>query len=169
MSSIKFIGFRGVGLLSKAIRFVTRSPFYSHIGYIDHNGKLIECWPTPGNKMQAWGYSKLDHHHDGTPYEIWELQVDPVQAKYIDWFFYRLAVHRIKYDWTGAIGFVFKLVRERNDRFFCSEGCVAPLVQYLGWHTITPAHISPGNFINIIQAAGAKIIEKGEAKHGTAA
>jgi len=161
MGSVKFIGFRGIGLLSKAIRFFTRSPFYSHIAYLDKYGRVIECWPTPHNKMQAWTFSKMEHHHTGTPYEIWEMEVPAEVEKYTDWTMYRFASMKIKYDWTGCIGFVFKLVKDNRNRLFCSEGCITPLIQSLNWKTITAEHVSPQNFINIIEAYGAKIIKGG--------
>jgi len=167
MGSVKFIGFRGIGLLSKAIRFVTRSPFYSHIGYLDKYGRVIECWPMPGNKFQAWGFSKLEYHHKGTPYEIWEMEVPPEVEKYTDWTMYRFASMKIKYDWAGCIGFVFKLVKGNRNRLFCSEGAITPLIQYLNWKTITAEHVSPQNFINIIEAYGAKIIKRGVVGDGT--
>jgi len=161
MSSVTFIAFKGIGIVSKMIRFVTRSQFYSHIAYLDKYGRVIECWPTPSNKLQSWTISKLEYHHAGTPYEVWEMEVTPEIEKYCDWTMYRFASMKIKYDWAGCIGFVFKLVKDNRNRLFCSEGCITPLIQYLNWKTITAEHVSPQNFINIIEAYGAKIIKSG--------
>lgn len=159
MGTVRYVAFRGKSWISKLIRFVTRSKKYSHIGFLSANGELIECWPSRKNPFQRWCFSSFDNHRKGTSYEIWELAVPNETVFWIEEFFHDTARTGVMYDWLGVVGFVFKLVRDSSDRLFCSEGCMTPLVKYLGWDNINPSHVSPQDFIEIIQAAGARMIK----------
>ena len=152
MSKVRFVAFKGQSLVSRVIRFVTRSKDYSHIAYLSLNNQLIECWPTKNNKYQHWAYSKFENHKKNTSYEIWEFNVGKFQARYIDDEMHKLALCRVKYDWLGCLGFVFKLVKDSKTRMFCSEGCISPIVKVFNWNKITPSHVSPQDFIELIQA-----------------
>jgi len=160
MSSVKFVAFRGQSWISKAIRFVTRSPSYSHVGFLTGMGTLIECWPNPQNRFQRWCISSFDFHRAGTEYEVWELPCSQTHMIAISKFITQLAIKNTKYDWIGVLAFVFKRLSDADLRWFCSEGCVAPLVKAFKWTKVNPSHISPQNFVELIQVAGAKCIKE---------
>jgi hypothetical protein len=162
MAKVRFVAFKGKSLVSVAIRFFTRSKKYSHIGYLKTDEALIECWPSKGNRFQRWSVGGFENHSPGTDYEIWELIVTDKQYKYIDWFFYKAALFGFAYDWLGCMGFVFRLVRDSRDRFFCSEGCAAPLCRHLGWESVVPSHVSPQDFVELLDAAGGYMVKRGK-------
>ena len=159
---VRFIVFKGTSIVSKVIRFVTRSSSYSHVGYLDKIGQLVECWMTKKNPFSHWIISSLENHKPGTSYEIWELDVPLGSFITIDKYFAELVVNDTKYDWIGVLGFVFKFLRDKPTRLFCSEGCITPLVTSLCWFKINPAHISPQNFVELIQAAGGICTKRGK-------
>lgn len=162
---LKFVSFRGKSLTSKAIKFWTRSE-YSHIAVqpFDDLPILIEAWPHKGGFKTWWDWSSLEQHTPGTPFEVWAIDV-PIEVEkscmnqYNKW-----AREKQSYDWRGIIGFVFKFVRDAKKGRFCSEGAIEPLAREMDWNRITPSHISPQNFVEIIQAAGAKIESRGTVK-----
>lgn len=156
MPVVKFAVFEGKSFVSKAIRFVTRSSKYSHVGFLTNTDELIECWPTPGNKFQNWTLSSFANHKKGTSYEIWELKVSKPKSFLIHCFFQDQLNFSTKYDWLGVLAFVFKSLNTSPRRLFCSEGCIKPLVKLFDWTKITPSHVSPQNFVEILQVAGAR-------------
>lgn len=161
MPNVRFVAFKGKSFVSKAIRFVTRSKKYSHIGFLDSKNYLIECWPSSTNCFQHWCYSCFADHSPGTKFEIWGLEVNNNQQFLIEKTLETYAKKKTKYNWLGCLGFVFKFFGKRPNRLFCSEGCVTPLVKFLGWNSITPSHVSPQDFVELIEAAGAKLVRRG--------
>jgi hypothetical protein len=79
-------------------------------------------------------------------------------GKYHTW-----AANHAAYDWRGVIGFELKWVRENKKGFFCSEGAVYPFVKWRKLDRINPSHVSPINFIWILQAMGGKLVMTGKA------
>ena len=157
-----FVAFRGKSLISKGIRFVTRSKHYSHIGFLNENGVLVECWPTKANPFQRWLRSELTNHKPGTKFEHWALRCSAEERGYVSMGINALGMRRTKYSWLGCLGFVLKSVKKRPGRMFCSEGCIAPLVSYRNWSAVTPGHVSPQDFVELLQAAGAVMTYDGE-------
>lgn len=163
MKNIRFVAFKGKSFVSKAIRFVTRSKNYSHIAYLDLDSTLIECWPTKTNPFQHWTKSSFENHKPGTKFEVWEFELSGLNQQLINRSFLELVSSKTKYNWLGCLAFVFKfLAAERSDRLFCSEGCIRPIVKFLHWDRVVPSHVSPQNFIELIQAMGGVCVEQGE-------
>jgi hypothetical protein len=155
------VAFRGKSLVSKLIRFATRSKKYSHIAFLYcGDDLLVECWPSRDNPFQRWGFSSFSAHSPGTFYEIWELEVTLAQRISIREHFRIIAEEQVRYDWFGVLAFVFKVIRPNSNRLFCSEGCVLPLIKEFGWD-INASHVSPQDFINFLSIAGAKLTYEG--------
>ncbi len=161
MKTLKFVAFNSSGPVGTIIKFVTRSTRYSHIAVLDENGGLIECWPTRKNPFQHWMKSSFSNHKRGSQYEIWQLGVDDMTYEFCRYRYLNMAQSKVRYDWRGCLGFVFKLVKDNPRRLFCSEGCIRPLVLYNNWNSIKPSHVSPQRFVELIQAAGGKLVQKG--------
>jgi hypothetical protein len=162
MQELKFIAFKGKSIVSKAIRYFTRSRDYSHVAILMPDSKLIEAWD-----HQGWGqwtdYSTIAKHTKGTKYEIWELEVSEEAAAHCMGYYQHHADLKTPYDYFGVAGFIFKkTTRHSKKKLFCSELCITPLCEAKGWDKITPNHISPESFVDIIQAAGGKIIKEGK-------
>lgn len=166
LKHLDFIALKGTSFVSKTIKFYTRSD-YSHIGFVMPEGKtLIEAWTHDGGVKQWWDYSTPAAHKNGTPYEIWRLTVSEddwvkVTNIFMDW-----ADQKLPYDWWGILGFVTKGNKESSKGKFCSEGCIEPLVDVFNLTTITPSHISPEQFVNLVEAMGAHKIKEGLITNG---
>ena len=160
MNSVRFVAFKGKSFVSKVIRFVTRSKDYSHIAYLSKNNQLIECWPTKTNPFQHWMVSNFGNHKLGTEYEVWRLHTGEFSNK-INNYFFSIVDSKTKYNWIGCLAFVVKFINSiRHGRLFCSEGCITPIVKFLDWNRVIPSHVSPQDFIELIQARGAKCIKR---------
>ena len=170
MSKIRFACFNGTSLLSKAIRFTTRSRSYSHIAWVtgeEQSGKkLIECLNFGHGVKVYWDWSDYSNHANGTQVELWELEVSQPVFDLCIMTFTSWAWRKLEYDWPGILGFIFKRVRGSKEGRFCSEGCIEPLVLSMLWSSINPEHVDPQSFVNIIQAAGGCCIAAGEIKDG---
>ncbi len=149
--------FNGISLLSKLITFWTRGPV-SHIA-VEVDGRLIEAWKFPDGLR--WGYSDLSNHTPGTPYEVWELKLKPEEEEVCRAFWTGLAKRKAPYDLMGVFGFVVKATTGDKEKWFCSEGAIYPLVKVKRWDRIRPWRVSPTRFVEIIQAAGARLVEAG--------
>ena len=68
------------------------------------------------------------------------------------------------FDYVAAFGLFTKWRKEKEGQYFCSEGCITPLVRIFDWTHIKPWKVTPENFIQIIQACGGKLIDKGKIK-----
>lgn len=158
MVCLRYAAFKGTSLVSRIIRFWTRSE-YSHIAYMTADGELIECFNHRPWSIR-WGLvdPPFKHHAPGTPCEIWELPVDEAVALRVDEFMHMLAEAEAPYDWLAVLGFVFKWKKEENGKYFCSEGCAAPLCTELEW-TLPPWRISPDTFVALIRASGAVLVD----------
>ncbi len=148
--------FKGKSLLSKLIKFWTRSE-YSHVAFLLDDDTLIECW---GNSVfnVKWQIVSppFKNHIKGTPIEIWSLNVSKQEYEFIKNFMLCLGLSSFPYDYTGVLSFVLKVEKHNRCGFFCSEGCVYPIAKYRKWKTIKPYHINPVMFLNILEALEAK-------------
>ena len=156
-SKIRFVAFKGISLVSKIIRWWTRSP-YSHIAFLD-NGHLVEVWKHDDgfywSRTPMWG-----SHTPGTPVEIWEKEVSPIEAERVKIFLNDLAANRSPYDWEGLFGFVLKTPDDKN-KYFCSEGCAKALVEAGIWpKELQTGVIHPGYFIQLLLVSGFKKIRE---------
>ena len=158
MPELKFEVFRGKSWVSKAIRYFTRSRYYSHTAVMLPDNRLIEAWNHNGGMKQWTDYSAIEKHTPGTKYEIWKLPVTQEVYDHCMSFYIHHAEVKTPYDYAGIIGFVLKkTVRQNKKKLFCSELSMGPLCNSMGWDKIEPSHISPENFIDIIQAAGGSV------------
>ncbi len=157
MRKIYFAAFEGISLVSKIIKWWTRSS-YSHIAYIYNINTLalIEAWKFYDGFR--WGFSRIYHYHkSGTIVKILELKVDTYQYKNVNKFLYNLAINKVKYDFKGLFGFIFKC-KDNKDKYFCSEGCAQALINSNIWPSKIKAYkIHPGYFVDLLLVSGAKI------------
>jgi len=159
MQALRFVLFRGISLLSKSIRFFTRSN-YSHAAILDkEKQKLIESWSSIPHVH--WRYSDFSAHTPGTPYEIWELPVEDEQYERAMHFYRWLADRKFPYNYLGVIGFVLPFFTSSGG-FFCSEGCWEGLVfAEIAPKDIPGWKVSPDRFKEQIELLGAKLVRKG--------
>lgn len=158
MPELKFVAFRGKSVVSRLIRYFTRSPEYSHIAVLVPKMKntLIEAWNHEGGMKQWTDFSAIKQHSPGTRYEIWTLEVSEDVYKHCTNYYGHHAQQKTPYDYRGIIGFILKkTVKQNKKKLFCSELAITPLAEAREWDKVIPSHIDPGNFVDIIQAAGA--------------
>lgn len=146
---LQIASFHGISFLSKVVKIWTRSE-YSHVGYITKSGDLIE---TIQNKF--WGLTHtFKYHSPNTPIEIWEKEIDEHQHHLIESFLFDLAERRVKYDWMGILGFVFKTKNENPKAYFCSEGICEAFIYSNLWPSLESYKIYPGYFVNLLKVSG---------------
>ena len=160
---IRFLAYKGTDWLARVIRYQTQSD-YSHIAYLCDNSHAVECWPEHWRQLLnvRWSIRPIfKGYKRGDEYEIWGLDVSHGQACVIHNFFLGLAKRRVRFDYVAGFGLFAKWRTEKKGQYFCSEGCVAPLVKVFGWDHIVPWKVTPEMFVQIIQAAGGELIESG--------
>jgi hypothetical protein len=186
MRKIYFGAFIGRSIISKFIEFWTRSD-YSHIAYFNIEEKfMVEVWSPPSKSPfrilnQYWQLinwkedltEALEQNHSkDTIIEIWSFEVNEILYNYINNFMKQLAINKTKYDYLAILSFILRLKKQETKKYFCSEGCITPIVKSFNWYKINPAFVSPGDFVRILQAAGAKneeiiiLNDKGVKKNG---
>jgi hypothetical protein len=176
MRKLYFCAFSGNSIISKFIKFWTRSS-YSHIAYLyideekitdvfkNEKMYLIEVWKEKGKTILQQYWQKVDcsnklfkdcfkNHKKGTKIDIWSIEVEEDKYKYVNKFINNLAINKTKYDYVAIVSFLLRLKKQENNKYFCSEGCIAPLVNVNFWYEINPSFVSPSDFIKILQAAG---------------
>jgi len=159
MASLEFVGFKGVSLFSKFVKFFTRGD-YSHIAVLLSDGELIEVWKRSSGVY--WDYSTLQNHTKGTPYEVYSLPVSSEVAEKALSFYRYLALRRIPYNYLGVIGFVIPVFTS-NGGYFCSEGCWEGLAfASPDFRDIEGWRVSPTTFIKLIRLRGAELVHTGE-------
>jgi hypothetical protein len=164
MQKLIFVSFFGVSWASRLIRAVTRSMGTSHIAVWDTEKEtLIEAW---GGVSLCWRWSNFKNHTPGTQYEVWELDVDDKVYNTCMETYRKWADMGHPYDYIAILGFILRMRRENIYGDFCSEGAVRPLALALGWTKITPAFISPADFIALIQAAGGRLLAEKKSLKG---
>ena len=162
MSELMFVAFKGKSVISKTIRWFTRSMDYSHIAVMLPDGKLVEAWNHAGGFKQWVDYSAIEIHTPKTHYEVWSLEVPEGVHDFCLNYYNHHAQAKTPYDYKGIIGFISKGKKHENkNKLFCSELAISPVAHGLGWDRITPAHIDPETFIDIIQAAGGRLVKEG--------
>lgn len=111
---MKILAYRGKSLVSKAIRFQTRSP-YSHIAVELDDGSVIEAWHK-GGVVHRKHYR--EGHTPGTPVDFYEISgdFDIEEAER----FLKMQVG-LKYDFVSVFRFVSRRKSPSNKKYFCSE------------------------------------------------
>lgn len=119
------------------------------------NCQLMEQWPHDGNFFKAWfDFNDFKDHKKGTPYEIWELELNVLDWEYCISEYVRML--DMPYDWKGILNFEIKLIKEDPNKTFCSEILTIPIKKVLNWNTVQPHTVHPAFLTNLIQAAGGK-------------
>jgi uncharacterized protein YycO len=111
---MKVLQYRGRGLISRSIRFQTRS-VYSHSALAFSDGDIIEAWHTEGVR---WITDPFDRHDLNTLIDVYGIHgvVDDYMARV----FAEAQIGK-KYDFWTVGRFLTRRTAPRNDRWFCSE------------------------------------------------
>ena len=111
---MKILAYQGKSLISKAIRFQTRSK-YSHIAVELNDGSVIEAWHKGGVRHVK---SASDGHKPGTKVDVFEIAqlFDDVAVER-----FLFAQVGLKYDFKSVARFVSRRDAPADDKFFSSE------------------------------------------------
>lgn len=115
MVTVRIALFEGVSVVSRLIRWQTRSS-YSHVAAIMQDGSVIEAWHKGGVRH----VHSLDFlHTPGTLVHIFEVNIpDHFQVDYFD--FLMLQVGK-KYDFRSVFRFITRKRGMSDGKWFCSE------------------------------------------------
>lgn len=163
---LEYVQFQGVGTLSAIIQKHSRDKD-SHSAVIDREAKdgkiLIEQWPHKGG-LKSWCdynyFSPEGGHTEGTPYQIWSLEVPTDDYEWIMEQYRESARVKKKYDWGGIMDFGFKGDGD-PDKTFCSEEMVMHYRQCQidngndSLKFVRPEVVHPGYWRNLLIFAGA--------------
>jgi len=149
-NSIYYIAFKGISLVSKLIRFWTRGD-YSHVGVLINKDVYIEVWPESKFNAISMKWDKgspFIKHKPKTEVTIFELEFKNKDdyLRMVNWYYSLIGK---PYDWLAIIGFVLRFKLKPNNKYFCSEGAITPLVEYFSWKHINPSIVSPERFVEI--------------------
>ena len=143
---MKILQYRGHSLVSKAIRFQTRS-IYSHSAIQFSDRKVIEAWHTGGKRPWHGSVrmieSPFDGHSRGTQIDVFSVDS---RCDYDEAGIRRRAEEEIgkRYDFGAVARFLSRRDGQKNDKWFCSE-LVAFLTAHGGLHLLhaPPSKLSP--------------------------
>lgn len=107
--------FRGRSLLSRLIRWHTRSP-YSHAAWICGDGQCLEAWSGGVRKVE----SVSEQHKPRTWVEYYAVEGMTPEMRDAAERFLTTQLGR-PYDTWGIIGFITRRGRHPNGKWFCSE------------------------------------------------
>jgi len=135
--------YRGRSLVSKAIKWFTRSE-YSHVAYIAESGYVYEAWRPRVRKC-------VSVHHGHTPGTILDLyrwnMTDTEELAFVQYLESKVGA---RYDTRGVLGFMSRRAgAQRDSRLFCSELLLdasrhahAPLLRLVPSYAVSPGHLS---------------------------
>ena len=111
---MKILAYRGKSLISKAIRFQTRSK-YSHIAVMLDDGSVIEAWHKGGVRKSP---SPSTLHSPGTKVDVFRID-----AKFDKDTANRFLHEQVgkKYDFKSVARFLSRRKTRHNNKYFCSE------------------------------------------------
>jgi hypothetical protein len=149
-----FIGYKGRGIISRLIRFVTRGN-YSHVG------QIISEDPKPKNshlkelsayeKIGEVGVTSPESHKNNTPYDVFSVKVSKPQ--YDAFLLAKGNIVGQKYDYGGILDFLFdtSLFNNKN-KWFCSEAetyCLKKAkINAFDWFVQDPKKTSPHQLLS---------------------
>jgi hypothetical protein len=123
--------------------------------------EVCEQWPHSG-RIESWmDYSNFAAHTPGTPYEIWSLEMTRLQWEYCIAHYVKSCENKKPYDWAGIVNFRYKFIKEDPDKTFCSEELITPIAEALSWGSVRPWTVHPTACVNLLQAAGGKLLSTG--------
>lgn len=139
---MKILGYKGVSLVSRLIRFQTRSE-YSHIGVMLDDGSVIEAWMTGmfSGKVRHIPGPFVGHNLD-TPIVVFSIK-SPFNEERAE--AYLLEQVGQKYDTWNVLRFVSRRKAVSNLKKFCSELAMLGLRE--GGKrvlNVNPSLVSPG-------------------------
>ena len=141
---MRILQYRGHSLVSKAIRFQTRS-IYSHSAIQFSDRKVIEAWHTGGKRPWHGSVrmleSPFDGHSSGTLIDVFSVDN---RCNYNEAMIRKTAEQQIgkRYSFVDVFRFLSRTRTSENDKWFCSE-----LVSYLCAHgTLYLLHGTHANF-----------------------
>lgn len=111
---MKILAYRGKSLISKAIRFQTRSK-YSHIAVMLDDGSVIEAWHKGGVRKSP-SFSTL--HSPGTKVDVFRIDADFDEATTNRFLHEQVGK---KYDFKSVARFLSRRKTRHNNKYFCSE------------------------------------------------
>jgi uncharacterized protein YycO len=107
--------YRGVSLLSKAIRCFNWGP-YSHASWLTADGTEIEAWRKGVTESPGIG----SQHTPGTRIDLFTVAGLTPELRAAADAAMRASVG-LPYDWLGILGFLARARVQREGRLFCSE------------------------------------------------
>lgn len=110
---MRILQYQGLSLMSRAIRWQTRSA-YSHTALELDDGSVIEAW-TSGVRHTKTPWTD---HKKGTVVDFYEIKAEFDSAFAESWL--RSQIGK-KYDFQGIVRFMTRRDHPENDSWFCSE------------------------------------------------
>jgi uncharacterized protein YycO len=114
---MKILLYKGTSLISRLIRFQTRS-VYSHAAVLLDDGTVYEAWQTGGVRRIA---TPFEGHSKGTEIDVYEI---PELTQASQWAVKAFIKQHLgeKYDFSSVARFVSRRdTNEDNGKWFCSE------------------------------------------------
>lgn len=111
---MKLLFYRGKSLISRAIRFQTRSP-YSHVAVQVGQNEYYEAWHVGGVRRLRYA---MEGHSEGTPIDVYRVDGSYVRERVLEYL--RSQVGK-KYDFMSVARFLSRRKAPHNDKLFCSE------------------------------------------------
>ena len=116
---MKILMYRGKSIISKLIRFQTRSQ-YSHVAVqLEDTGSVIESWHKGGVRRIA---SAFHDHTIGTPIDVYTIDAT-YDRDAVKQFLYNQVGK--KYDFGAIARFLSRRHEFADNKWFCSELCLA--------------------------------------------
>ena len=119
---MRILAYKGVSLISKAIRWQTRSPF-SHIAVELDDKTVVEAWHK-GGVVHTSSFRAV--HTPGTEVVAFNI-IQPYNAYEVE----RFLLDQVgkKYDFQSVFRFVSRRKAPANDKWFCSELAEAAFIE----------------------------------------
>ena len=111
---MKILLYRGRSIISRLIRFQTRSK-YSHVAVMMDDGSAYEAWQVGGVRHID---SPFDGHKKGTIIDVYRI-LEPFDSLAVQEFI-QLQLNA-KYDFSSVLRFVSRRHAKNNNKWFCSE------------------------------------------------
>ena len=111
---MKVLGYRGIGLVSKAIRFQTRSD-YSHVALETSTGEVFEAWHIGGvRKLRNF----REGHHAGTEVDVFTPILPIKESEAVEFLTTQVGKD---YDFRSVFRFLSRRDAPEDGKWFCSE------------------------------------------------
>ena len=139
---------RDASLVDKIVCFFTGSR-YSHLELVYDYSSVTEIGYCGSSSPRDGGIRTTRIEFNPKHWEIFKFETDVSQSHVMEWFGTRTGA---KYDWLGAIGVVFPFVRQRKQRWFCSEA-IATCLGLEGARKMSPQDIFDyykGQFLQVM-------------------